>query len=242
MARTFLIIDGYNLMHAAGYARPRYGPGDLERRRGQFIRHLASAIRSDQLSDTTVVFDAFESSGTDRETQHLSGMQVQFAPPGMDADSEIEELLISHNSPRQIVVVSSDHRLQKAASRRGSKCVDSEIFWKQLTQEPDAHGAIRRSHSHHSAPRPRVPQDHEQGLAGPDDESLAELQRWADLQQSRWKQSTAPTSPLENVSPATTPPASESGTPSPVPRTDVPGRHSPAEQMRSLQDGDDLSI
>ena len=26
-----LVIDGYNLMHAAGLARATYGPGDLER-------------------------------------------------------------------------------------------------------------------------------------------------------------------------------------------------------------------
>ena len=36
-----LLIDGYNLMHAAGFARVRYGPGDLERCRLRLLNLVA---------------------------------------------------------------------------------------------------------------------------------------------------------------------------------------------------------
>ena len=58
MATPFRIIDGYNLMHAAGMARRRYGPGDLERYRNRFIRLVAARLTEEERARTTIVFDA----------------------------------------------------------------------------------------------------------------------------------------------------------------------------------------
>ncbi len=40
MTSTDLLIDGYNLLHAAGLGRARYGPGDLQRARQALLRKL----------------------------------------------------------------------------------------------------------------------------------------------------------------------------------------------------------
>ena len=134
MADPYLLIDGYNLMHAAGMARLRYGPGDLERCRTWFLKYLLGRLTPRELPRTSVVFDAGNAPpGMSRRTT-LDGMQVFFANPGGDADTLIEEMIAVHSAPRQIRLISSDHRLQKAARRRRAGFVDSEVFAAELEQ------------------------------------------------------------------------------------------------------------
>ncbi|MEO2014031.1 MAG: NYN domain-containing protein [Fuerstiella sp.] len=128
MAAHYLIIDGYNLMHAAGIARRSYGRGDLERCRNQLNRLLTDLLGRNALSRTSIVYDAFDSTSDANRSQDHAGLHVLFAPKGTDADTEIERLLNRHSSPKQVLVVSSDHRLHKAARRRKANCVDSEDF------------------------------------------------------------------------------------------------------------------
>jgi predicted RNA-binding protein with PIN domain len=135
MARVYLIIDGYNLMHAAGLGRRRYGPGDLERGRLRLLTLLCHRLEISTASDTTVIFDAPDRADVDGRAgvadtvnmQH-GGLTVRYSSGGRDADAEIERLLSTHSSPSQVLVVSSDHRLHKAAGGRRAKCVDSEKF------------------------------------------------------------------------------------------------------------------
>jgi uncharacterized protein len=132
MALPFLIIDGYNLMHAWGLARQRYGPGDLERLRERYLRQLANRLSEDQRRRTTVVFDAADVSTSDALAQQVHElMRIVFAA---DADSRIEKLIKGHSAPKQIRVVSSDKRLQKAARRRRGQFVASEQFTLELEQ------------------------------------------------------------------------------------------------------------
>lgn len=134
MARLFLIIDGYNLMHAAGYGRRQYGPGGLERSRNRLLTELGRQIPPELLSDSTIVFDAAEADARDQvdPMAAASRIRVQFSETGTDADSVIETILATHSSPKQILVISSDHRLHKASSRRQARCIDSEEFLKIL--------------------------------------------------------------------------------------------------------------
>jgi hypothetical protein len=55
-------------------------------------------------------------------------MHVEFAPPGKEADDVIEDLIAGHSAPKRLLVVSSDHRLHKAARRRKAKVRDSDKF------------------------------------------------------------------------------------------------------------------
>ena len=61
-----------------------------------------------------------------------AGITVRFAATGKDADDTIEELIAAHSAPRQIWLVSSDHRLQRSAQKRRGTFTDSEDFVQEL--------------------------------------------------------------------------------------------------------------
>lgn len=152
MARLFLVIDGYNLMHAAGLGRSEYGPGELERNRNRLLHQIAGVLDKSVAADATVVFDAHLSAP--RLTEEMlptrpSPLPVCFSRDGRDADEEIELILATHSSPRQVLVVSSDHRLHKAAARRKARCMDSEAFLRQFeATESDRRPGARNSRRH----------------------------------------------------------------------------------------------
>lgn len=239
----YLIIDGYNLMHAAGIARTRYAPGALEACRTRLHRELAARLDADVLAAAVIVYDAFESvSNLDREQQHR-GLNVLFAAQGRDADSLIERMLQRHSVPRRVIVVSSDHRLHKAARRRRARCVDSEDFWFEL--DPGGHSPL--SPAVQKVENPVHPEANQQPVTSSDDKSLsnftpnnndrsvpivrdeqqsleAELERWAatiDLEEPAIE-------PQPTVAPQS--PAPVKVNPAPVQPTPV----KPAPPMRKL--------
>ena len=134
MSARFLIIDGYNLLHAAGMAQRDYAQGDLQRCRTRLIRFLMSKLSPAELNRATLVFDA-RVPPPDRPSEfRISGMCVLFANPGGDADEMIENLLASHSSPSRVTLISSDRRLQTAARRRHARPVASETFFDQMSE------------------------------------------------------------------------------------------------------------
>lgn len=125
-----LLIDGYNLLHVTGIVG-RAGSG-LQGSRDALLRCLASAIEPKELPETTVVFDAAEApAGLPRIVTH-EGMTVRYASDYDDADALIEELIAASHVPRSLMVVSSDHRLQRAAKRRRAPFVDSDIWFAEV--------------------------------------------------------------------------------------------------------------
>jgi hypothetical protein len=41
-------------------------------------------------------------------------------------------LILADNSPRRLTVVSSDHRIQRAAKRRRARAVDSDVWYAEV--------------------------------------------------------------------------------------------------------------
>jgi len=146
-----VIIDGYNLLSAVGITGRGLGPGGLERSRLALLNFLAESLQSDQLARTTVVFDARDAPpGLPRVVAHR-GITIRFAAGCEDADSLIEELILADSAPRHLTVVSSDHRLQRAARRRRAKPVDSDLWYAEIVRQ-------RRQRSTPAPPaRPAVP-------------------------------------------------------------------------------------
>jgi predicted RNA-binding protein with PIN domain len=122
-----LLIDGYNLLHVTEIFGP---PGSgLQGSREALLRFLASAIEKKDLSQTTIVFDAAEAPpGLPRTVTH-DGMTVRYASEYADADALIEELIEASRAPKSLTVVSSDHRVQRAARHRGAPYIDSELWF-----------------------------------------------------------------------------------------------------------------
>lgn len=129
-----LIIDGYNLLHAAGEFGHGTGPGGLQRSRDALLRFLAHALQPESAARTVVVFDAGAQRGEPRREQ-FRGLTVVFAAGYEDADALIEELIRRHSAPRTLTVVSSDRRLRRAARRRKANSVGSRQWYEQIVRQ-----------------------------------------------------------------------------------------------------------
>jgi hypothetical protein len=62
-------------------------------------------------------------------------MTVRYASDYEDADELIEELIAAHPTPRSLTLVSSDHRLQRAARRRRAPFVDSDVWFAEALRK-----------------------------------------------------------------------------------------------------------
>ncbi len=133
--RMALLIDGYNLLHASGILGGGIGPGGLQRSRLALLNFLAESLPSKSLPGTTVVFDAAAAPPGLPDTLHHRGITVRFARHYESADALIEELVRRDSAPRRLTVVSSDHRLHRAARRRKAKAVDSDQWYAQIARQ-----------------------------------------------------------------------------------------------------------
>ena len=129
-----LLIDGYNLLHVTGIAGRGGGPGGFHQTREALLRFLAASISDDQRVQTTVVFDANDAPpGLPKEVT-FQAMTICYARDFPDADAMIEQLIARHHAPRSLLVVSSDHRIQRAARRRKARSIDSDRWYSDLWQ------------------------------------------------------------------------------------------------------------
>ena len=129
-----LLIDGYNLLHATDIFGQggRAGVGGLQRSREALIRFLVASIEPRELPRTTMVFDAAGApAGLPSRTSH-DEMIVLYAVGYPDADSLMEEMIEQTRHARALLVVSSDHRIQRAARRRGARFTDSDLWYAHL--------------------------------------------------------------------------------------------------------------
>jgi predicted RNA-binding protein with PIN domain len=126
-----LLIDGYNF-YFASEVFAKSGPPTLERNRAAVLDFLANVLTAEEAKATTIVFDAAGAPpGLPRTLEHR-GIKVRFAPKGQDADSVLEQLIQLDSAPRRLTVVSSDHRVQRAAKRRKATAIDSDVFRRRL--------------------------------------------------------------------------------------------------------------
>jgi predicted RNA-binding protein with PIN domain len=127
-----LLIDGYNLLHATGIMGRGVGPGGFQRSRLALLNFIAASVDPKDISRTIVVFDAREPPpGLPRAVEHR-GISVRFAAKHESADDLIAELIRAESAPRRLVVVSSDHAVQRAARRRKANAVDSDVWYAEL--------------------------------------------------------------------------------------------------------------
>lgn len=148
-----LLIDGYNLLNAVGIIGRGVGPGGLERSRLALLNFLAESLDPEEVARTTVVFDAGDAPpGLPRVVEHR-GITVRFASGYEDADALLEELIQAESAPRRLTVVSSDHRLHRAARRRKAKPVDSDAWYAEVVRQR----VDRRQSTPPTPSKPHVP-------------------------------------------------------------------------------------
>jgi len=142
-----LLIDGYNVMYAAGLMNQVRGPKGLHFARQRFLDRLASAAPNSTEADVTVVFDAEAAPPGFSRLARYKGLEIEFAIDEADADSRIEDRIAADPTPKTLTVVSSDHRLRKAAERRKAQWLSADAFLERLsewTRRPSTSARTRR--------------------------------------------------------------------------------------------------
>lgn len=123
------LIDGYNLMHAAGAAGARDSNQEaFRRRRRGFLNRLSHALGAQRAGETVIVFDASSPPADFPLETTYKGLNLIFALGDESADARIESLIAAHSAPRRLTVVSSDRRVRRAATRRKARVLKSEEF------------------------------------------------------------------------------------------------------------------
>ena len=128
----WLLVDGYNVV--APIAAPAIGSKDdwLHQQRMLLIRRLSDHLPARVCARTCVVFDA-ANPPRDRDSRFvINDVEVRFAIGYPEADDLIEELIDAQSAPKRLMVVSSDHRVQAAARRRGCASCDSDQWLDRL--------------------------------------------------------------------------------------------------------------
>jgi len=120
------LIDGYNLLHRLGLAGKYLGPRGWERSRADLLAWI-KATHQNRRDDITVVFDAEKCPPGAESAKEVQGLHVRFAA-GKLADDMLEEMIHREALPRELTVVSSDHRIQEAARRRNCIAMDCESY------------------------------------------------------------------------------------------------------------------
>ncbi len=137
------LIDGYNLIFECGLHARQDHSLSLTKARNRLIQTIASWLPADDLTQTTVVFDAQKiplSGQTEKTT--VGGITVMYSINYEDADSMIEALIAAHSAPKNLTVVSSDHRIQKATLRRKATSIDSQAWFDRLTTKQAAEKSL----------------------------------------------------------------------------------------------------
>jgi predicted RNA-binding protein with PIN domain len=123
------LIDGYNVMFAGGLMGQRFGPDGFRKVRNRFLNDVSAAITPVEAHLTTIVFDASQPPPDRPASIRHKGMTILYAVDAESADERIESLVAAHSSPKTLTVVSSDHRVQRAATRRKAKVMTADDYW-----------------------------------------------------------------------------------------------------------------
>jgi uncharacterized protein len=126
------LIDGYNVMFAAGLMGRKFGPEGFRKARARFLNDLAATLDAVDAHMTTVVYDANDAPEHVPASTRHKGITVLFAVDEDSADERIEDLIAGHPNPKTLTVVSSDHRIQRAATRKKAKVLSADEFLTRL--------------------------------------------------------------------------------------------------------------
>lgn len=136
-----LLVDAYNVLHVQGVL-----PAHLAGMEVDGLARLLGVSRyargrivlvCDGAPPRTSIGGGKKVAGRSGRASHptASGVEIVHAGGGHDADSYIEDFLERDSASRRWTVVSSDHRVQRAAITAGSRVLESTVFLRQLVQD-----------------------------------------------------------------------------------------------------------
>ncbi|AKJ64747.1 NYN domain-containing protein [Kiritimatiella glycovorans] len=139
----WLLIDGYNLMHADPDFRDRRG-GTFESRRTQFVSHVAK-LAPLTAHRATLVFDGRAAAQEPAVRETRGPMDILYSSGSRSADGEIERLVHQDPRPEGIVVVTDDLAEQDSVRAAGAHVLGCAAWLEECRQrERDAVRRCRR--------------------------------------------------------------------------------------------------
>jgi len=124
------------LIFQCGLEGPKRTPASITNSRRRLVQLLSGLLPATQIARTTIVFDAQRLPRQESQIEsYKHGIRVLFAVGYESADEMIEELIAGHSHPKDLLVVSSDHRIQNAATRRKAKAIDSDAWLDQIEKQ-----------------------------------------------------------------------------------------------------------
>ena len=124
----FLIIDGYNLLHA-GRSPGALRADDLQRERDRLIDQVSS-YRQSRPCEITVIFDGWKEGEVTERKERRKGIELVFSKLGEKADEVIKRLVREKGAGT--VVVTSDREVAGFAEKRGATSVTSDQFRERM--------------------------------------------------------------------------------------------------------------
>lgn len=128
------LIDGYNVLFSLGMIPTPVKEGDLQRARQSLLTMLSDAL-GDKGKFCTVVFDATRATSRAPGDMFFKGIDVRFTKRREEADDMIAFLIKQCTAPKQLTVISSDHRLVEAATRKRATSVKADDFLDWLDRQ-----------------------------------------------------------------------------------------------------------
>lgn len=132
---SLFLIDGYNLWWGSEDIGPDNDTGTLQNARQSLINWLLKTLPPKLAAKTVLVFDAKNPPANRTSIYNYEGLIVHFAVGYGEADTLMEEYIKQHTAPRNLTVVSSDHRVQRAAKRRRAQAIDSNLWCQHIHHE-----------------------------------------------------------------------------------------------------------
>lgn len=116
-------------MHVTRFKPLRNDEGELRRCREGLLSLLAHELPASQYHSVTIVFDSETAPKHLPDQLRWQHLNVVFARDENSADDYIAKQIQDHHHPKRLCVVSSDHRVQNAASRRKAIYLDSDDWF-----------------------------------------------------------------------------------------------------------------
>jgi predicted RNA-binding protein with PIN domain len=125
---VYLLIDGYNLLHAGG-SLAQLNPIELQWKRDRLIDQL-SAYRRLKQCEITVVFDGWQGGWSAEKKEMRKGVEIIFSKVGEKADEVIKRLAKERGSG--VTVITSDRDISKYAERMALAVIPSDQFSEKM--------------------------------------------------------------------------------------------------------------
>lgn len=132
-----LIIDTFNVLHTVGVLPPDLAGLDVPGLAALILRSRYAAVKVTFACDGLPAADLPPQGPLELPSSpdHASTMNMRYSGQASTADDLIRQVIDSSTAPRRLIVVSSDHAIQKHANRRRCVVLTSQEFLQHLADD-----------------------------------------------------------------------------------------------------------